>query len=174
MAVERQPDNEALRTALGRSKIALGETDAGIEEFEKASKQDPNALGPDTALFSTYLRAKEYDKALAVAESLKSKQPTNPLGFDLAGVALLAKGDRAAAETALLKAKELQPEDPIALRLLAALAMKEGRSDVAAGYYETLVRANPRDASANIGLAQIQLVKGNADAARTILERQSI
>ena len=96
MAVERQPDSEALHTELGRTKVALGQTDAAIEEFEKASKQDPNALGPDTALFGTYLRAKEYDKALAVAESLKSKQPTNPLGFDLAGIALLAKGDRAA------------------------------------------------------------------------------
>jgi putative PEP-CTERM system TPR-repeat lipoprotein len=171
MAVERQPNNEALRTALGRTKVALGQTDAGIEEFEKASKQDPNALGPDTALFATYMRAKEYDKALAVAESLKSKQPTNPLGFDLAALVLLAKGDRAGAETALMKAKELRPEDRIALLTLATLAMQDGKFDVAAGYYETIVRGDPKNTQANIGLAQIQLAQGNAAAARAILEK---
>ena len=45
LALEHQPDNAALHTALGRTKVALGETNSAIEEFEKASKQDPNALG---------------------------------------------------------------------------------------------------------------------------------
>jgi putative PEP-CTERM system TPR-repeat lipoprotein len=169
-ALTQQPDNAAVRTELGLSKAALGETDAAIEEFEKASKVDPNSLGPDAALFATYERTGDFDKALAVAEGLKAKQPTKPLGFDLAGVAQLAKGDRAAAQSAWSKARELSPQDALALRGLAALAVQDGKLDVATGYYETLVQANPKDTQASIGLARLQLQTGKPDAAKATLQ----
>jgi putative PEP-CTERM system TPR-repeat lipoprotein len=170
-AVEKRPDSAALRTELGLSKIALGDTTAAIEEFEKAGKQDPTAIGPDTALVGTYLQNKEYDKALAVAENLQSKQPSSPLGFDLAGIAYMAKGDRASAQTALLKAKELRADDPTALRGLAALALLDGKRDVATEYYQTLASANPKDVQAAIGLAQLQNDAGKSDMASATLQK---
>ncbi len=170
-ALEKQPGNAAVRTELGLTKISLGETGAAIEEFERAGKDDPNALGPDAALIGTYLKAKEYDKALAVAEGLQDRQATNPIGFDFAGIVQFVKGDREAAQAALLKAKDLRAEDPIALRGLAALAVLDGKLDVATGYYETLVRANPKDAQAAIALAQLQFSAAKPDAAGATLQK---
>jgi putative PEP-CTERM system TPR-repeat lipoprotein len=94
-ALEQQPENSALRTDLGITQMALGQTDAGIEALEEASRQDPNNVQADTALFISYFRQKEYDKALAVAERLKSAHRDQPGGFDFAGAVQLAKADEA-------------------------------------------------------------------------------
>lgn len=126
LASAKQPDNSAVRTQLGVTDIALGQTDTGIQELEKADQEDPDALRPAIALVTAYMHEKQFDKALAVAERLQKSHPQEAIGFDLAGMVNLAKGDKDNARTALLKARDLHPGDPLALRVLAAMEVEVG------------------------------------------------
>jgi len=170
-AVKKQPDNAALRTELGVTQISLGQTDTGIEELEKAAQQDPNALGPDVALILTHLRNKDYDKALDVAERMQKNRPDDSVGYDYAGVIEILKGDQKAGEMALLKARELRPGDPMALRNLAALAIKDGKFDVANGYYDEILKANPKDSRAYISEAELEARAGKPEETEATLKK---
>jgi putative PEP-CTERM system TPR-repeat lipoprotein len=170
-AVKQQPDNAALRTELGVTEISLGQTDTGIDELEKAAQQDPNALGPDVALILTHLRSKDYDKALDVAERMQKNRPDDPIGYDYAGVIEILKGDPKAGEAALLKARELRPGDPMALRNLATLAIKDGKFDVANGYYDEILKANPKDSRAYISEAELEARAGKPEETEAKLKQ---
>jgi len=106
-AVQREPENSGLREELGKTDLALGDEKAGIEEFEKAVKTDPKALGPQTSLFLAYFRTPEFDKALAVAEQAAKNEPNSPAGLDMMAAVYFAKGDREAARATLLKARQI-------------------------------------------------------------------
>jgi len=154
-AVSKQPDNATLRTQLGVAEVALGQTDVGIEDLQKAGQQDPNALRPELALFSAYMRNKLYDKALEVGERVEKSHPTLALGFDLAGFAYVAKGDRDSARNAFLKGREAQPGDALTLRTLAAFEVKDGNLAAASQYLEESLKANPKNTQAYLDLAEI-------------------
>jgi putative PEP-CTERM system TPR-repeat lipoprotein len=168
-AVAQQPDNASLRTQLGVTKVALGDTEAGIDELEQAAQQDPEALRPEVALFAAYLRNKQYDKALEIAERLQKKYPDKPIGFDFAGAAYLGKDQRDAANTALLKARELHPGDPFACRALANLALQAGNVDATIQYTQEILKANPKDMQAYIDLAALQANQGHVDQMQATL-----
>jgi putative PEP-CTERM system TPR-repeat lipoprotein len=169
-AVSLQPDDPAMRTELGITQIALGQTDLGIEALEKAAEQDPASLRPEMALFSTFMRNKEFDKALEVATRVQKAHPNEAVSYLMAGIASLAKDDTGAARTALLKARELRPGDPITLRTLAVIALREGNPTMASQYYAELVKANPKLSAAAVGLAQIEAQSGRSEEALATLE----
>jgi len=170
MAVEKQPENTALRTELGATKISLGQTDAGIEELERAAREDPKAQSPEIALLLAYLRNKDYDKALEIAEQLKQQHPDDAIGYDFTGAVNLLKGEDQAAETDLLKARELHPGDAMALANLGALAIKNKKLDTAVGYYQEILKADPKNSRASLSLAQVQSMMGKAGDAEATLK----
>ena len=171
LAVEKQPENAALRTQLGITRVALGETDAGIGDLERATKQDPSSLRPETALFLTYMRNKEFDKALDVAQRLVKAHPKEAAGYDYRGLAEMAKSNVGAAQKALLHARKLKPGDPIALRALATLAVRDKNFTLANQYYQEILKANPKDVQAYFALATLEQRAGHADQVKPILER---
>ncbi|HET9144885.1 MAG TPA: XrtA/PEP-CTERM system TPR-repeat protein PrsT [Sphingomicrobium sp.] len=170
-AVERQPNDPALRTQLGITRVALGQTDAGIDDLERALQQNPAAVPPETALFATYMRNKDFDKALEVAERLIKAHPKEATGYDYAGLAELAKNDAEAARKALLTARDLKLGDPIASRALAALAVRDKNLPLANQYYQEILKANPKDVQAYIALAAIEQQAGHADQIQPTLEK---
>jgi putative PEP-CTERM system TPR-repeat lipoprotein len=170
-ALEQQPGNAALRTEMGITQMALGQTDAGVTALEEASREDPKAVRADTALFINYLREKEYDKALAVAERIKSTHPDQPAGFDFAGAVQLAKADDAGAHAQFSKARELRLGDPIASRSLAALSIRSGDMAGATQYYDEEIQANPNDVTAAISLAGLQEQQGKRQEAKVTLQK---
>src|SRR5208282_5190349 len=125
-------------------------------DLEHAAQENPTAVPPETALFVTYMRAKEFDKALDVAQRLQKALPNEPTGYDYAGLAYLAQDNKEAGRSAFLKARELKPGDPLASRSLAGLAMQEGNLDTAAQYSEEIIKANPQYVQAYVDLAEIQ------------------
>ncbi|HKT16987.1 MAG TPA: XrtA/PEP-CTERM system TPR-repeat protein PrsT [Stellaceae bacterium] len=170
-AVERQPNDPALRTQLGITRVALGQTDAGIDDLEHALQQNPASLPPETALFATYMRNKDFDKALEVGQRLIKARPKEPVGYDYAGLAELAKNDTDAARKALLTARDLKLGDPIASRALAALAIRDKDLPLANQYYQEILKANPKDVQAYVALAAIEQQAGHADQIQPTLEK---
>jgi cellulose synthase operon protein C len=163
LAVAKNPDNPQLRAQLGVTQVSLGQTDAGIDELERASKADPSAKGPEIALALTYLRSKEYDKALAIAERLQAAHPDDPAGLDLAGAAYGLKGDEEAAKAAFTKAHELRPGDLMSLANLANYSVRAGKLDEAEKDYQEILRVNPKNGPASVTLAEIQTREGKPE-----------
>lgn len=171
MAVARQPDNAALQTQLGANEVALGETDQGISDLQKAAREAPDSVAPSVALVQAYLHNKQYDKALAVAEQLEKARPDDPTGYDLEGVVNIAKGDVTAGRAALLTARKLRPGDPMALLNLATLAFKEGAFDQAEKYDQEILNVNPKISAGYLSLADIQVRTGKLSEAETTLQK---
>jgi putative PEP-CTERM system TPR-repeat lipoprotein len=168
-ALEQQPGNSAVRAELGITEMALGQTDAAIAALEEATRQDPAAIRPEVALFISFIRQKDYDKALEVAKHLKESHPDQATGFDFAGAAYLAKGDEPAGRAEFLKARELHPGDAIASRALAGIAVRSGDLATATQYYTEIITANPKDAAAYVDLAGLQERQGHqADIEATL------
>jgi len=169
LAVAKNPSNAALRATLGATEVSLGETDAGIEELEKAVAADPSARGPEVTLAVTYIRAKQYDKALEVAEHLQKSRPDDTVGFDLAGSIDMLKDEDEAATKVFFKAREMHPGDPGALVNLARLALKANKPDEAIGYYNEILKVNPKIERVVLAVAELQAKQGKMDDAKATL-----
>lgn len=170
-AVTKQPENAALRTQLGITRVALGETQAGIGDLERAAQQDPTAIPTETALFLEYMRNKEFDKAKAVGQHLVEAHPKEPIGYDYTGLALLAQNNEAAARKALLTARDLKPGDAMASRALASLAVRDKNFALASQYYEEILKANSKDVQAYFALATLEQQAGHADKVEGTLQK---
>ena len=153
---------------LGRTDVALGDAEAGIGEFEKAIKANPQDLGAQTSLFLAYLRIREFDKALGVAEQAAKSQPKNPAGLDMESVYFI-KGDREAARAALLEAHEMRRSDVDANSNLAKLALADGKMDQAREYYLDILKDNPKSAQTYRDLAALETQTGHPDEAEAYL-----
>jgi cellulose synthase operon protein C len=169
LAVAKNPDSPALRATLGATRVSLGETEAGIDELEKAVAADPKARAPEVTLAVTYIRQKDYDKALEVAERLEKNRPDDTVGFDIAGSVYMLKDDDEAATTAFLKAREIRAGDPGALLNLARLAAKANKPDAAIDYLKEILKVNPKFDRASIAIAELQAKQGKADDAKATL-----
>ena len=173
MAVTQAPNNVPLRTELGLTEMNVGETDLGVEDLEKAATQDPEALRPDIVLFFAQFHKKDYDKALEVAERIQRIQkghPAEAVGFSLAGLARFAKNDVDGARADFLKARELRAGDPLALRMLASLQVREGNLTAAKQYLQEILTSNPQDVGAYIGLAEVEAQSGHREQTQATLE----
>jgi putative PEP-CTERM system TPR-repeat lipoprotein len=170
-AVEERPENAALRTELGLTQIALGNTTTGIEELEKAVQQNPKELRPELALVMTYMRNKEYDKAIEVAGRLQKNFPDSNVGLVVAGIAHVAKGEVDVGRAELLKVHDKEPGNVNADRNLAALAMAQNKPEEAHKYLEDIITANPKVGDNYIELAEFENRIGHPDEAEAALKR---
>jgi putative PEP-CTERM system TPR-repeat lipoprotein len=170
-AVARQPDNSALRVELAKTDLALGGTQAGVAELEEVLKADPKALGAQISLYLVYLRNKEYDKALGLAEQVAKSQPDATTGATMAAAADLARGDIAAGRAAFLKVREIDRGDVSANSNLAKLALSEGRPEEARQYYNDILSRNPKSTLTYLDLAALEDRVGHPQEAEAALER---
>lgn len=79
----------------------------------------------------------------------------------------------AAAVAALEKRLKEAPADPVAARRLAAIYLRRGENDRAAGLYEGLLRANPRSLPVLLELAELQVNRLNQPTRALELARQA-
>ena len=154
------PKNAAVRTRLALIRFAGGESERAIGELEAASAGDANAYQADLALIANYLRRREADKALEAVRTLEKKQPANPMTHSLKGGALLLKRDLAGARASFERALELQPGYMPALNNLARLDVRERKPDAAKRRYEALLRKEPNNEQALLGLAALLRTTG--------------
>ena len=154
-AAARDTDNAALRTRLGQVRFATGDVDQAFKDLDAASAMDRDQFQSDVALVVAHARRREYDQALAAAEKLEQKQPTNPLTFNLKGAVYLAKGDRKNARASFAKALELKPDYLAAASNLARLDLAENQPAAARNRFETIVAKDPKNEQALLALAEV-------------------
>lgn len=145
-ASKLSPDNYVVRTRLGMSRMAGGDTERAMAELEAVSKEDVDGGQADYVLVMTHLNRLQYDRALAAWAALEKKQPQNPYIHTLKGSILLGKQDRAGARLAMEKALALQPSFLPALLGLGRLDLQDKQPDQTRKRFELALAKEPKNA----------------------------
>jgi len=154
------PDSAGVQTRLAGIRFAAGDPARGIAELEAASASHPQDYQADLALVANYLRQRQPDKALEALQALEKKQPDNALTHNLRGLALVLKGDFALARASFERAVQLRPNDMAAISNLAQLDLREKKPDAARKRYEAVLKTEPGNEQALLGLAVLLRVTG--------------
>jgi putative PEP-CTERM system TPR-repeat lipoprotein len=160
-AVAADPKSTGARTRLGQLHLVTGDVDRAVQDLEAASAADDQQIQADLVLIANYLRSREFDKALAAAQSLEKKQPNNPLTYNMKGAIYLAKRDSVNARKNLEQALALKSDYAPALYNLARLDLAEKKPELAKRRYDAILAKDPNNEVALLGLADL-LVATNA------------
>ncbi len=153
-AAQLDPKNSRKRTSLALMHLMEGSADAAFGELQDIAAGD-SGVTADLALISAHLRRKEYDKALKAIEGLEKKQPGKPLGSNLRGKTLLAKGDVAGARKSFEQALVIDPTYFPAVASLAALDMADKKPADAKKRFEAVLVKDPKNSQALLALAEL-------------------
>lgn len=158
-AAEIAPDVASVRAELGLGKIAAGKMDQGVEDLKNAVGIDPKLIEADATIILAMIQQKKYDEAITEALKLKAKRKDDPLVDNLLGAAYMSKGDIDHARESWQNALALKSDYSPANMNLAKLAMSQNKLDEAVAEYEKILKYDPKNLSALIGLAQIDEIK---------------
>jgi putative PEP-CTERM system TPR-repeat lipoprotein len=96
-----------LRTGLGLSRLAAGDTDDAVRELQVATSLDKGAADAGEALVQANLKLGRRDAALDAALALERAQADKPLPHALKGQVLAAQGKPEAARSSFARALQL-------------------------------------------------------------------
>ena len=158
-AAEIAPDVASVRAELGLGKIAAGKMDQGVDDLKTAVGIDPQLIEADATIVLAMIQQKKYDDAIAEATKLKAKRKDDPLADNLLGAAYMAKGDVEHARESWQNALAIKADYTPASLNLAKIAMGQNKLDEAVGQYDKILKNDPKNLSALVGLAQIAELK---------------
>ncbi|MFT6914645.1 MAG: putative PEP-CTERM system TPR-repeat lipoprotein [Motiliproteus sp.] len=164
-AVALAPDDELINLHQASVHLALGDTEAGIAELERAVEKAPESQTVQMALILSYLKDQQLDKALTAALAFQQQHPGSPYGFSLEGLARVFQQQPEAAETAFRQALSLDPGDLNAGHNLAALARNQQDPEQARHLYQQLLEHHPDDLKTLMLLFELDGQLGQSEAA---------
>lgn len=171
-AAASDPKNAQLRTRLGASRLAAGETDRAFQDLEAASALDPDNIQADVTLIMAHLRRNEVAKALAAVAVLEKKKPNDPVTFNMKGGVLLANKDIPGAREAFEKALSIKPDFLAAVTNLARLDVADKQLERARKRYEEFLNRAPKDPNGYLQFAEFTAQTGSQPKdVQAILER---
>lgn len=159
-AISLDPSNPAPRTRIGQVRLSTGDTERALQDLRSSAAADPSHFDADVSLINYHLGKREIGKAQAAVDVLQKKQLKNPLTHNLAGLVLLAKGDRAGARRAFERASELQPTFYPAAQNLATLDLQDKKPDDAEKRYKTILAIDPNHENAMMALIGLKQLAG--------------
>ncbi len=148
-----EPDNASLRTQLGLSRIASGQSGQAIADLEAAAALDTGHADAESALVLAYLGNKDYDHALSTTQKMQQKWPHLPMIYNLEGAAYLGKNDLADAQKSFSKALSVDPGYLPAALSLGQLYLKEDDLPAARQQFESVLARDKNNLQAMMYLA---------------------
>ena len=154
-AVEARPEESRLRTQLALSRLAAGDSRSAEEQLTAILENDPEASQAAVFLTLISLRQGEYAKGLIDAERTIKQMPSNPIGYNLKGTALVGLNRIDEAREFFAKALEINPDYNTARINLAKLDVNEGKIDKAEKIYRDILAKDKAYLAAWLGLSDI-------------------
>ncbi len=171
-AAKLAPTDPTQKARLALARMGTGESERAIADLEATVKADSPSQYADVLLIMSYLRQKQFDKALTAIDGFEKKQPTNVLVHNLRAAAYLGKRDTAGARTALEKGLASKPDSISIIQNLARLDVLEGKREAAVTRFETYLTKFPSDPQALLSLAQLkEVMKAPATELISLYER---
>ena len=151
------PNNAAIRTGLGMSLLASGETERALADLQSAAALNTgtDSYQANTLLVLTLLNNKQYDRALLAIADLDKKKPNSPLTYNFRGGAYLGKNDIANARKNFEQALALQADFYPAAANLAQLDMQAKNPAAARARFEGVLKQDKNNLQAMMALAEL-------------------
>jgi len=127
---------------LGALKLYLNDVE-GLIDIEKVVASSPEDLNPKVVLFTAYLEANDFAKALAIAELLKKDIKSQLIGFNLAALVHIKKNEIEKATDNYTGALDIDENNVNSLVFFASQAWKSGDLNLAKGYVERILKERP-------------------------------
>jgi putative PEP-CTERM system TPR-repeat lipoprotein len=160
-----------LRKRVALMQLTMLDPGRAIPELESAVDLQKGLSNTDTLLIMTYLRERQYDKALEASLKMQQKDPNNPLAYNLVGGAYLGKRDVANARKNLERALSLQPDYLPAALVLSSLDLEANSPEAARRRFKTILAKDPKNVGAMVGLASVERATGNVKGYVSWLEK---
>jgi putative PEP-CTERM system TPR-repeat lipoprotein len=154
-ATKNEPQSAILRTRLGQSRLALGETDRALADLESAAQLDADDYRADVALVISHVNRHQYAEAMKAVQSLEQKQPENPLTYNLKGTVYAGSNDIPEARRQFEHALKLNPTYVPAATNLALLDIRDKNPRAARGRLEAILQKDNGNVQALLSLAQL-------------------
>ncbi|WP_422924367.1 tetratricopeptide repeat protein [Singulisphaera sp. PoT] len=174
MALRFGGSNARLHAGIGDARLAIAKTSKVASDLDLAIQQFTIALQLDSNLTRAYLgRAKAYLERDHVDDVMKAKEDLDKAirsndkwapAYAARGLYFLRLKDYAHAEVDALKAKELNPKNSLALRLLGAVQAKKDHAWALKSLDEA-VKLDPKDAEAYLDRGRVHASQGKLDLA---------
>ena len=158
-ALQPDPSNVGLQTALAVSRMAGGQSDLAFNQLESIAESSSGTQA-DVVLIRAHMQRKEFAKALAAVAKLEAKQPDKPDASTLRGRIQLAQKDVPAARKSFEKALAIDPSYYPAAATLAALDVADKKLGDARKRFESVLAKNPKNGQAMLGLTEIAAMQG--------------
>ena len=163
---ERFKDDPAVLLAGGVMALREGNVAEAASALQALSSRFPDREDVEEARLAVFLAKKDYEGLLrASAESRAPRASAAPL----VATALSRLGRAAEAEEVLHRAVTERPE-PRLLLAYANLLLSTGKAEPARARYEEVVRAQPKNDVARLGLATIAMQAGDLRSSREVAE----
>ncbi|MDP1929316.1 MAG: PEP-CTERM system TPR-repeat protein PrsT [Thiobacillus sp.] len=153
-AAKLSPNNAAIRTELGISRLAQGDSRA-LADLQNAAGMEGGNNRADTVIILNQLERKQFDAALASISALEKKQAASPLTWNYRGAAYIGKQDPARARESFIQALKLDPAFFPAAANLAQLDLRDKQPAAARQRFESVLKAEPRHLNAMLALADL-------------------
>ena len=156
-------NENTLESKLALASLALkqGDIKLAINALDQAVKSAPKSLRASAALSMSYIKDRQAEQALKVAQQISLDYPQKPHGPMLEGLAYALKQEIKNTESAFMRALSIQPGHPKTTHLLAALVIRQN-NDVtrARELYTTAIKHYPKDVNS---LVQLYIIDREAD-----------
>jgi tetratricopeptide (TPR) repeat protein len=156
---------------LGVAYMDRQSLDEAVQAFEKAHGADPKVPTPELNLAIALLNEQKNEQARDILERLSKQQSNDPHVWFNLGLLYRNQGERAPALQAFEKAAALAPNDAITQYFIGDLNNQAQQYDAAIAAFTRALQNDPFAVSAEFGMARAYQRKGNADEARTHLQR---
>lgn len=146
-AVELSPRSSTAKVNYAKAQVASGKTEEALKLYESAHLNDKFNFDAISGVIGTLIKLGKHTEALERVAAFESENSGR--GDVLAGLSFLrstvhtAQKNNAAAETALLRAIELDANYFPAYSAYASLLIEESRSDEAVAQYKAVLEKRP-------------------------------
>jgi Zn-dependent protease with chaperone function len=154
-----------LRCAVAMSAALTGDRPGAISELERLVVDRPKYAVGHHALFEFLLDAGDVGRAIQVAEQAAGRFPTDPVFQVQLARALRTQGRLDAAQAAVERAMQLEPDEAGAFAAATAIALDRGETNLARAHIQRALALSPGDPYALIRLADLVLKTGDDAAA---------
>lgn len=155
----------------GTFRMATGDAEGAIRDFVKATHLDPQNYAAYTSLAAAHNRRQEYDRAIAVCNSVLEVDPEDPAHYVQRGVAYRFKEEWDQAIADFTKALDLQPGHLAALGSRGFVYYLKGDHPAAVQDFDAVIRLRPDDAMAHNNRGYNQQLSGNYQEALQDFDR---
>lgn len=154
-AVALAPDKLDLAVDLGAMQALVGKDIAAVETLRGVLARQPDHVGATSNLALALINLEQYDEARQLLEPLLRREPNNAKALAAMGKALFSLELTDEAEPVLRKALKIDPQNDLAAHNLADLLVQRGELTAARPLYLAVIRRQPNNASALLGLVNI-------------------